>query len=46
MTIESLTCPCCHVNDIEIVGSESHGYLAQCCECGFTRPVPLLLLAS
>lgn len=43
----SLACPCCHVEDDEIVRSDDHGSLAECCECGFTRPatLPLLLAA-
>lgn len=41
------TCPCCHTGEYEVVRSESHGFIALCCECGFAREATLEhLLAS
>ena len=41
MYANTRTCPCCHTDEYEVVRSDSHGYIALCCECGFARPATL-----
>lgn len=40
------SCPCCHVDDYEVVRTATHGYIAVCCECGYARPVTVELLLA
>jgi uncharacterized Zn finger protein len=47
MRADVRTCPCCHTDEYEVVRSETHGYVALCCECGYAREATLEhLLAS